>query len=281
VNAEAPRLTIERRDAPLLVSIPHAGTELPASIETAVVSAWLARKDADWYVDRLYGFAAGLGATIVRTSWSRTVIDVNRNPDGSSLYPGMATTGLCPVETFDREPLYRAGAEPDEHEIAARRARYYEPYHAALEREIARLRARHERVVVYDAHSIRSRVPTLFAGELPVFNVGTYDGRSCASDLAEAVMAVCAASGQPSVLNGRFKGGYITRHYGSPGTGVHALQMELACRSYLDEPDSLTELSWPPAYEAQRSASTRSTLRKVLETCLEFAAGGDAARRQA
>jgi formiminoglutamase len=274
-------LTIERGDAPLLLSVPHAGTQIPAPIEHDLVSVWLARKDADWYVDRLYDFAAELGATLVRTPWSRTVIDVNRNPDGASLYPGMTTTGLCPVETFDGERLYRAGTEPDEAGIAARRARYYAPYHAALEREIARLRARHERIVVYDAHSIRSRVPALFAGELPVFNVGTYGGRSCASELARAVTTVCAASGESGVVDGRFKGGYITRHYGSPAAGVHALQMELACRAYLDEPDSLTERNWPPGYDSLRAAHTRATLRKVLETCLEFAAAGTAARRQA
>src|SRR5262245_1147008 len=127
MGVEPTWLTIERRDAPLLLSIPHAGTQIPEAVERKLVSAWLARKDADWYVDQLYDFAAGLGATIVRTSWSRTVIDVNRNPDGASLYPGMATTGLCPDETFDGEPLYRTGAVPDQAEIAARRTRYYEP----------------------------------------------------------------------------------------------------------------------------------------------------------
>jgi formiminoglutamase len=272
-------LSIERNAAPLLVSVPHAGTAIPDLVAHALVSPWLARKDADWYVDQLYDFAAQLGATIVRTPWSRTVIDVNRNPDGSSLYPGMATTGLCPTATFDSEALYRAGATPTDAEIAERRRQFYDPYHLALEGELARLRARHARVVVYDAHSIRSRVPTLFAGELPVFNVGTFDGRSCAPELTRAVMSVCTASGQPSVADGRFKGGYITRHYGAPELGVHALQMELACRAYLDEPELLTEHNWPVRYDVARAAQTRASLRRVLETCLEFAAAG-AARGQ-
>jgi formiminoglutamase len=274
-------LTVERRDAPLLLSIPHAGTQIPEAIERSLVSPWLARKDADWYVDELYGFAAQLGATIVRTSRSRTVIDVNRNPDGASLYPGMATTGLCPIETFDGEPLYRSGSKPGDGEVAERRTSWYEPYHAALEREIARLRTRHERIVVYDAHSIRSHVPTLFAGELPIYNVGTYDARSCAPELARAVMNVCADAGQPSVLDGRFKGGYITRHYGAPANGVHAVQMELACRAYLDEPRTLSESTWPPRYDSRRASQTIASLRTVLETCIEFAAAGAAARRQA
>ena len=273
-------LAIERNDAPLLVSIPHAGTAIPDALAHALVSPWLARKDADWHVDQLYDFAAQLGATIVRTPWSRTVIDVNRNPDGVSLYPGMATTGLCPTQTFDLESLYRAGSAPTDAEIVDRRKQFYDPCHLALDGEVTRLRTHHACVVVYDAHSIRSRVPALFAGELPVFNVGTLDGRSCAPELTRAVMSVCTSSGQTSVENGRFKGGYITRHYGAPATGVHALQMELACRAYLDEPEVLTERSWPVGYDVARASQTRATLRRVLETCLQFAAAG-AARGQA
>ena len=272
-------LSIERNAAPLLVSVPHAGTAIPDGLAQTLASAWLARKDADWHVDQLYDFATQLGATVVRTPWSRTVIDVNRNPDGASLYPGMATTGLCPTQTFDGEPLYGSGSSPTDAEISARRTQFYDPYHLALDGEVARLRARHARVVVYDAHSIRSRVPALFAGELPVFNVGTFDGRSCAPELTSAVMSVCTSSGQASVANGRFKGGYITRHYGAPASGVHALQMELACRAYLDEPDVLTEHNWPVSYDVARASETRATLRRVLETCLQFAAAG-AARGQ-
>ena len=272
---------VDRNDAPLLLSIPHAGTSIPDAHAHDLVSPWLARKDADWYVAELYDFASTLGATIVRTSWSRTVIDVNRNPDGASLYPGMATTGLCPTTTFDGEPLYRANAEPRAAAITSRRVRFYDPYHAALRAEIERLSARHERVVVYDAHSIRSRVPALFDGELPVFNIGTYDGRSCATGLARSIESICASSGRPVVVNGRFKGGYITRHYGEPARGIHAVQMELACRAYLDEPPQLAEPSWPPRYDRERAAAVRATLRQVLEACLEFAVADVAAQGDA
>ena len=170
-------LRVTRGDAPLVLSVPHAGTDIPAELEASLVSPWLARRDADWWVDRLYDFGGALGATVIRTGLSRTVIDVNRDPSGASLYPGQATTELCPTTTFDGEPLYRDGRSPDAAEIAARRERYYDPYHQALRTEIARLRTRHPRVVLYDCHSIRSRIPRLFDGELPNFNIGTNSGR--------------------------------------------------------------------------------------------------------
>ncbi len=167
----------------------------------------------------------------MRTALSRTVIDVNRDPRGASLYPGQATTGLCPTETFDGEPLYRPGQEPDPAEIDRRRAVFFEPYHAALTSEIARLRSLHGKVVLYDCHSIRSVVPRLFDGKLPVFNIGTNDGKSADPALQALVAQLLAESGETSVVNGRFKGGCITRHYGDPPGGVHALQMELAAAS--------------------------------------------------
>jgi N-formylglutamate amidohydrolase len=161
-------LAVHHGDAPLIVSFPHTGTEIPPDIEEQLVSPWLARKDADYWVDVLYAFAQDMGATTIRTSLSRTVIDVNRDPSGASLYPGQTTTGLCPLETFDGEPLYLPGREPDAAAIEQRRLVYFDPYHAALREQIARLRERHGAVVLYDAHSIRSRVPRLFEGELPL-----------------------------------------------------------------------------------------------------------------
>jgi formiminoglutamase len=246
--------------------------ELPALFADGLVSPWLARRDADWWVDRLYDFAGELGASIVRTSISRTVIDVNRDPSGASLYPGQATTELCPTTTFDGEPLYRTRAMPDGESIGQRRSAYYEPYHAALASELQRLKARHPAVVLYDCHSIRSRIPRLFSGELPHFNLGTYNGASCAAALTAAVESVCDATAFSRVTNGRFKGGYITRHYGEPARGVHALQMELACRAYMREPSGLVEpKSWPPHYDDKEAASLRQTLERILEACLEFA----------
>ena len=215
-------LTITRGTAPLLVSIPHTGTDL-AGLEHQFVSEWTARCDTDWWIEKLYDFASGLGATVVRTSISRSVIDVNRDPSGLSLYPGQTTTGLCPTETFEGIPLYQPGTEPDAAEIDRRRAVYFMPYHAALQAEIDRLRALHERIVLYDCHSIRSLLPRLFDGTLPVFNLGTNDGKAADPALQEKVTAIMAATGESFVVNGRFKGGWITRHYGRPEKGVHAL----------------------------------------------------------
>ena len=242
-----------------------------------LVSEWLARRDADWWIDRLYDFGATLGATVVRTSISRTIIDVNRDPGGISLYPGQATTELCPTTTFDGEPLYHAHAAPDARAIAQRRETYHAPYHAALAHEISRLKEKHAAIVVYDCHSIRSRIPRLFAGDLPNFNLGTFDGASCAASLTGAVASVCDSSAYSRVTNGRFKGGYITRRYGRPAAGVHALQMELACRGYLrEEPGPVEPSSWPPPYDATVAAPMRQVLQRVLQSCLEFAHGAAA-----
>jgi N-formylglutamate deformylase len=263
-------LSVHRGEAPLIVSIPHAGTQIPAEIEAQMVSPWLARADADWYVNYLYSFAHDLGATVVATAISRSVIDVNRDPSGKSLYPGQATTGLCPTTTFDGVKLYR-GAEPDAQEIAARRLAFFEPYHAALAAEVARLRALHPRVVLYDAHSIRSKVPRLFEGALPVFNIGTNNGASCDPRLTAMVEAMCKSGAWPTVVNGRFKGGWITRHYGRPADGVHAIQMELAMRAYLREPREIAEANWPPPYIDEVAALIRPNLGNVLRRCLAFA----------
>jgi N-formylglutamate deformylase len=264
-------LVVDRGDAPLLISIPHAGTELPDELAPRLVSRWLALKDTDWYVDRLYSFAAELGVTVIRTRMSRTVIDVNRDPEGRSLYPGQATTELCPTTTFDGEPLYRAGMETAAPDIGARRTRYYAPYHSTIQAELARLRAGHASVVLFDAHSIRSVVPRLFDGTLPAFNLGTNSGKSCGAELARILHDICASGGWPTVVDGRFKGGYITRHYGQPQRGVHAVQLELAMRGYLDdESTAIREGRWPPAYDAFRAAEAVRVLRLVVNACLSF-----------
>lgn len=265
-------LQVVRGEAPLVVSFPHTGTDIPADIEGRLVSPWLARKDADWWIERLYDFAPALGATTVRTAISRTVIDVNRDPSGASLYPGQATTELCPTTTFDGEPLYREGQAPDAAEIARRRAAWFDPYHAALQAELKRLLERHHRVVLYEAHSIRSHVPRLFEGELPNFNIGTNSGRSCDVTLTAAVEEACDASGFSRVTDGRFKGGWTTRHYGRPDEGVHAIQMELACRGYMDDPHTPpTPDTWPTPWDPERALFMRHALHRVLDACLDFA----------
>jgi N-formylglutamate deformylase len=261
----APWLTVKRGDAPLVVSFPHTGLDIPDDCAKNLVSLELARHDADWHIDKLYDFAADLGATTVHTALSRSVIDVNRDPSGASLYPGQATTGLVPTETFEGRPLYRDGTAPDAAEIERRKALYFAPYHAALGEELTRLRARHVRIVLYDCHSIRSVIPRLFPGELPVFNIGTNDGRACDSALTAAVAALCAASRWSHVVDGRFKGGWITRTYGRPGEGVHAIQMELAYCGYL--PDETDPPPWDPAF----AAPIREALQTMLKACLAFA----------
>ncbi len=270
-------LQIHRGDVPLIVSFPHTGTELPEALASQFLSPWLARRDADWWVHELYAFAQQMGATTVRTAVSRSVIDVNRDPSGTSLYPGQNTTGLCPLTTFDNQPLYRDGHGPDEAEIARRRDTWFVPYHDALAAEIARLRAQHGTVVVYDAHSIRSHIPHLFDGQLPQFNLGTNGDTTCDNALTDVVDNLCAMSGMSHVRNGRFKGGYITRHYSDIPGGVHTLQMELACRGYMHEPEAVDEHSWPTPLDPDHAAPLRATLQQVLDACLDFATSRSAA----
>jgi N-formylglutamate deformylase len=258
-------LEIHRGDAPLVVAMPHTGTDLPAG---DFASPWHARRDTDWWIDKLYAFAAGMGATLVRTTISRSVIDVNRDPSGASLYPDQATTELCPTTDFDGAPLY-AGTPPDAAEIARRRETWFDPYHAALRAELDRLRKAHPQIVLYDAHSIRSRIPRLFEGKLPQFNIGTNIGTTCDPALSAAVQEICAASGHSHILDGRFRGGWTTRHYGDPPAGIHAIQMELSMRGYMAEPDEPTPENWPPRFAADPPIA--ATLGEILAACLAFA----------
>jgi N-formylglutamate deformylase len=264
---------VVRGGAPLIVSVPHAGTHIPAAHAARLVLPWLARKDADWWMDRLCDSAAGLGATVIRTSLSRTMIDVNRDPSGRALYSGQVTTELCPTTTFDGEPLYHPGQEPGADEIARRTLLHHQPYHAAIQTEIARLRERFPHIVLYDAHSIRSVIPRLFDGTLPHLNLGTYDGVTCAPELEQAFAAICAGSGFDWVLNGRFKGGFITRSFGAPDAGVHALQVEMACRTYLQEPiREVSEANWPASFEPNIAAPARAIVDRLFRAALDFAA---------
>ena len=253
--------TLRRGQEPLILSIPHAGTEIPDEFSGVFVSDWLARKDADWHLPELYSFAEKLDATILAARLSRSVIDLNRDPSGISLYPGQATTGLCPTETFDGEPLYQ-GAPPDEAEIARRRALYFQPYHQALQAEIERVHNLHGRVILYDCHSIRSQIPRLFEGELPQFNIGTNDSKSCTPQVQAQVEEICARSGLSYVVNGRFKGGWITRHYADPARNIQTIQMELGCRGYMDEPAVPTSENWPT--ELAKSPSVQPVLEHIL-----------------
>ena len=254
---------VEERGTPLLLSLPHTGTGLPEGLAERMTDSGRSLIDTDWHVDRLYAFADAMGATTVRADFSRYVIDVNRDPSGTSLYPGRATTELCPTTSFDGEPLYLAGEAPDAAEIEERRRLWFDTYHQALADQIERLKARFATVLLYDCHSIRSVVPRLFPGTLPVLNLGTNDGRSCSPALRERLTSVMAESGLDHVADGRFKGGWITRHYGDPAGGIEAVQMELAQRSYMDEAP-------PWTYRTELAARLEPTLRRLLEAMLAF-----------
>lgn len=225
---------VREGDGPVILAAPHAGTFLPEELLARLNERGRALADTDWWIDRLYD---GLlpAATGVAARFHRYVIDANRDPAGASLYPGRNTTALCPTTDFDGQSIWQPGEAPGTDEIAARRAAYHAPYHAALKGQIERVKARHGVALLYDCHSIRSHVPFLFEGELPVLNIGDNEGRTCAPALAQAAAASAAESGYSHVLNGRFKGGWTTRHYGRPAKGVHALQMETAQRAYMDE----------------------------------------------
>lgn len=256
---------ITRGDSPLVLGFPHTGTHVPEDIHAKLNDEGQALRDTDWHIEKLY---AGLipGATMVQATFHRYVIDANRDPSGHSLYPGQTTTGLVPKTTFDNVPIWREGSAPDPDEIARRAAAFHAPYHAALAAELARVKALHGYAVLYDCHSIRSVVPWLFEGTLPDFNIGTDDGRTCDALIEAAAHAGTQATGRTEVLNGRFRGGWTTRHYGHPETGIHAIQMELAQASHLDTEEPPFTLS-----EA-KCAILRPQLADILTRILQAAA---------
>lgn len=253
--------TLHGGTTPLLVSLPHDGTALPDDIASRMTPAARRVPDTDWHVSRLYAFARELGASVIVPAFSRYVVDLNRPPDDVSLYPGQNTTGLCPLVRFSGELVYLPGQEPTVDEISARVERYWRPYHNALAAEIQRIKAAHGRVVLWDGHSIRSAVPFLFDGRLPDFNLGTADGASCTADLQRKLVTELESQRRFSyVANGRFKGGYITRHYGDSINGVDAIQLELAQCNYMDE-DSFE-------YREALALPTQTVIQRLLEICL-------------
>ncbi len=249
---------------PLLVSMPHVGTHIPDDLARRMTDGARGVPDTDWHVDRLYDFLGGLGAAIIQATHSRYVIDLNRPPDSAPLYPGAANTGLCPTEQFDGQPLYKAGETPDDAEATERLQRYWRPYHDRLSAELQALHARHGIALLFEAHTIRSRVPRLFEGRLPDINLGTADGKSCASDLAALLIETAGeAEAYSSVLNGRFKGGYITRQYGRPAAGVHAVQLELAQLTYMDEDP-------PYGFREDLAVAIRPALKAIVEAMIAW-----------
>ena len=241
---------------PLVISLPHSGRALPAALAARMTAAGRAVADTDWHVERLYGFAKAMGASWIEPAYSRYVVDLNRPPDDTALYAGQVSTGLCPTHTFAGEALY-VGDVPDATEQAARRVQYWQPYHQGVQDLLAHAKARHGYAVLLDAHSIRSVVPRLFEGRLPDINVGTFGGQACDPMLQARVMAVLAANSLfTHVLNGRFQGGYITRHYGQPTDRIYALQIELAQVAYMDEDTT--------AFDERRAAPLSGLLQQVV-----------------
>ncbi len=221
---------------PLLVSMPHTGTDIPSALQGDYADRALGLEDTDWHLQRLYDFLPALGASVLRPQYSRYVIDLNRPPDDAPMYPGASNTELCPTHFFNGDALYKEGRAPALAERMRRREMYWQPYHSALAGELARLKAQHGFALLWDAHSIRSEIPWLFEGRLPDLNIGTANGAAAHASITEAVAAACAGvSGVSSIVNGRFKGGYITRHYGRPDQDVHAVQLEKCQSLYMQE----------------------------------------------
>ncbi|MDH5824410.1 N-formylglutamate deformylase [Luteimonas sp. RD2P54] len=254
--------SLHRGTAPLLVSVPHDGTVVPDDIALRLTDAARCVPDTDWHIARLYAVARALGASMLVPHHSRYVIDLNRAEDDVSLYPGQNTTGLCPVRRFTGEPVYREGEAPTPDEVALRVDKYWRPYHSALRAELDRLRAAHGRVLLWEGHSIRGELPFLFEGRLPDLNLGTAGGGSCTAALRARLEAVLAAQSRyDHVVDGRFKGGYITRHYGAPADGIEAVQLEISQRIYMDE-DSF-------AFLPERAAPVEALIGWLLEAALD------------
>jgi len=267
-----PPYRYRRGSSPLIVSMPHVGTFIPHSVGRALSDCAARRPDTDWHLPRLYDFVGELDATVITATHSRYVVDVNRPPDGANLYPGQDTPRLCPIDTFHSEPLYRGG-EPAEAEIARRVDAIWRPYHRRIAAEIARVKAEHGIAMLWDAHSIVSVAPRLFEGRLADFNLGTADGVSCDRPLAESLaVALARHPGYTSVLNGRFKGGYITRHYGNPGEGVHAIQLEMAEATYMDETS-------PYSFREELAQRVRAILQEQFELVTRWASQRSSATR--
>jgi N-formylglutamate deformylase len=253
--------TLHRGTAPLLISLPHDGSDIPDVISARMTPEARRAPDTDWHVSRLYAFARELGASMLVPRYSRYVIDLNRPPDDVSLYPGQNTTGLCPTVRFSGDPVYLPGLEPTPDEIAARIDTYWRPYHDTLRDELDRLRAAHGRVLLWEGHSIRGECPFLFDGRLPDLNVGTASGASCAAATQSRVeIALHAQNAYDAVVNGRFKGGFITRHYGDPGNGIDAVQLEIAQRIYMNE-DTFE-------YDDALAVNAQRVIRALIESAL-------------
>lgn len=260
-----PVFELRQGTSPIILGLPHTGTAVPEDIHDRLNDNGKILADTDWHIHDLYADLLE-DATSVRATFHRYVIDANRDPSGTSLYPGQNTTGLVPDTDFDGKPIWKDGCEPTEADITHRLQTFHAPYHAALAAEIERVKSIHGIAILYDCHSIRAHIPFLFEGKLPDFNIGTDLGKTCDPAIERiAVEATGAAEGYTSILNGRFKGGWTTRHYGQPQTGVHAIQMELAQSTHL-----ITEAP-PFAYDDNKAGQLRTHLKTILTRMEQFA----------
>lgn len=262
---ETEHYIFHRGTEPLLITMPHVGTDIPSGIAARLSREALTVPDTDWHIEKLYAFARDMGASVLQAKWSRYVVDLNRPPDDQSLYPGQATTGLCPVVRFDGGEIYQPGQKPDAVEIKERREKYWQPWHDKLQATLNSLGEQFPRVVMWDAHSIRSVLPQFFSGKLPDFSIGTNDGKSCAPELGQRIVDIAQQSAPFSMVsNGRYKGGYITRHYAAPEHGIHTLQMELTQSAYMQEAP-------PWAWEIDQAVGLQKRLKEMLNSALCFA----------
>jgi N-formylglutamate deformylase len=249
---------------PVLMSIPHGGIALPGDLAGRLTPQALRLPDTDWHLDRLYDFAAALGVAILRAEFSRYAIDLNRPPDGSALYPGASNSELVPLTTFADEPIYRHGQAPEAREMARRREEFWQPYHARLADSLDEIKRRHGYAVLFDCHSIRSTVPRFFEGQLADFNLGTAGGASCHGSLRDRLAGALAGFDTYGLaVDGRFKGGYITRHYGAPEDGIHAFQLELSYATYMEE-------AHPFTFRDDLADKVRPALKSMLEAALDW-----------
>jgi N-formylglutamate deformylase len=262
---DTPVFRLVRGTQPLLVSLPHVGRQIPESLQPLFTERALKVEDTDWYLDALYAFAHDdLGASLIVPRLSRFVIDLNRPPENTPMYAGANNTELCPTRFFTGEPLYREGMAPSPSQVEERRDKWWQPYHDALSAELARLKEEHGHAVLFDGHSIKSELPWLFEGKLPDLNLGTAEGRSCAPSLRRALAEVLESQNEfTQVVDGRFKGGHITRHYGRPEHGMHAVQLEMCWSTYMDETD-------PFAIDPLRATRLAPVLRALLQTTLDW-----------
>ncbi len=251
--------TLQAGVVPMLVSMPHIGTDIAPELQDCFVPRALAVEDTDWHLARLYDFLPALGISVLQPRYSRYVIDLNRPPDDTPMYPGAANTELCPTHFFNGDALYKPGQAPSPQEVQRRRHAYWQPYHDALAGELERIKAVHGFALLWDAHSIRSHIPWLFEGKLPDLNIGTASGAAAASAVSDA--AVSAVNGFTHVVNGRFKGGYITRHYGQPAGQVHAIQLEKCQSLYMQE-------ALPYAYDETLALKLQPTLKRMIQASL-------------